>query len=240
MTNWVIALNIYLEEQMLPDCLRCIRSTIPEARIIVIDGAYESWVKSVKMEAARNLEAGYHQVGMGLLNFINPESIDRSHEICKEFKVDVLELPPKDANGNYVPWKSEAVKRNEFFKYGKDGEYWLWIDADEMVQGHPEDPVDDVYNIMLKRDDPINPYQVQRVFKHKNNLNIKGAHHGVHYGDTLIKKEDPDRKILNGITLYHLWCKRNELNRFRHMAKGSYYRNGLLPEEAEFRAINNI
>jgi len=240
MTNWIVGINCYMEENLLPQCLTSIRSTLPNAKIVVIDGAYESWIRTVKMEAAKNLDAGYHQVGMSLLRFINPESNDKTYQICKDFNVEILEQPPKDQSGNYIAWPSEAKKRNEFFKYGKDGEYWFFIDADEVLQGIPDDPVDDTYNIMLQRDDNLPPYPVQRIFKHRPTIRMEGAHHALWVGDKLYKRDDPDRKIICNSRLYHYFDKRNQMDRVRHLAKGAYYREGLIPEESYFRALHNI
>lgn len=239
MTKLLVGINCYLEENLLPQCLTNIRSTLPEAEIVVIDGAYQSWVTAVKIEAAKHLEQGYHEIGIGLLKFINPISIDRTHEICQQFKVEHLELPPKE-NGEYIPWPSEAKKRNEFFKYGNNGDVWYFIDADEGIQGHPAEVIDNAYNVMLQRDDNLPPYCVQRIFRHQPSIRMEGAHHALWVGDKLYKRDDPERKTIAGTMLMHYYDKRNQLDRMRHLAKGAYYRNGLLPEEQYFRAVHNI
>lgn len=240
MSQLIVCVNVFLEELQLPTCLGSIRSTLPEAKIVVIDGAYESWIKSVKMEAALQFDRGLIQMGNGLLRFDTPISNDKTKEICQNYKVETYINPPQKCCGQYIPWKSEAVKRNEFFKYGKPGDYYFFVDADEGVQGHPDPLTEACYSVMLQRDDDIGPYGVQRIFRHpeSNNIKIEGAHHAVWIDGKLMKNgENP---TIGGCRLMHFWTKRAENDRIRHMAKGAYYRSGLAPEEAEFRAIHNI
>ena len=240
MTNWIVGINCYMEQNLLPQCLTSIRSTLPTAKIVVIDGAYQAWVDAIKIGAALELERGHEQIGMGLLRFLNVASNDDTHDICKSFNVEHLELPHKNEAGDYIPWQTEAKKRNEFFKYGQDGDYWFFIDADEMLQGAPTEPVDNAYNVWLQRDDNLPPYVVQRIFKHQEGIKMEGAHHALWVKDKLYKKDDPERPTIGNAKLFHCYDKRGKLDPIRALAKGYYYRDGLLPQEKEFRAIHQI
>lgn len=235
-----VCINCYMEENLLPGCLSSIRSTLPQAKLIVIDGAYQAWINAVKMGAAWNLEQGFTQIGNALLKFLDVESTDATHKICKEYNVEHLVLPNKDSEGKYVPWKSEAVKRNEFFRFGEVGDYFFVIDGDEVIQGVPDPFIEDAYNIMLQRDDNLPSYAVQRIFKKTPDIKIEGAHHAVWQNGQLLKKDDPNRKIIGNTRLMHYYDKRNQMDRVRHIAKGFYYRDGLMPEENEFRGKHNI
>ncbi len=229
-----------MDEQCLPTCLGSIRSTLPEAKIVAIDGAYASWIKAIKMESALNYERGKTQIADDLLRFDTPISTDKTKEICQNYKVETYINPRQKCCGQYVPWDSEAKKRNEFFKYGKPGDWYFFVDSDEAVQGHPDELTGECYSIMLQRDDNIGAYPVQRLFKHpeSNDIKIEGAHHAVWINGKLMKNgESP---TITGSRLHHFWAKRAENDQIRHMAKGAYYRTGLAPEEGEFRAIHGI
>jgi hypothetical protein len=229
-----------MDELCLPSCLGAIRSTLPEAKIIAIDGAYASWIKAIKMEAALNYDRGLTQLGDDLLRFDTPISTDKTKEICRNYGVEVYVDPPQKCCGQYMPWESEAKKRNEFFKHSKPGDWWYMVDSDEGVQGHPDELRGNCYSVMLQRDDDIAPYQVMRIWRHpeSNNIKIEGSHHALWIDNVLYK--NPEQTVIGGTKLRHFWNKRAENDRVRHMAKGAYYRAGLGPEEQDFRAIHGI
>lgn len=91
----VVGINLYQEEQNIGECLSAIRSNLPKARIVAIDGAYASWLNSVKIEAAKYIDQGLVTVGHDLLRFVSPISTDRTKEICQQFKVETYVDPPK-------------------------------------------------------------------------------------------------------------------------------------------------
>jgi len=91
----VVGINLYQEEQNIGECLQGIRSNLPKARIVAIDGAYASWLASVKIEAAKYIDQGFEVMGHDLLRFVTPISNDRTKEICQEFKVETYVDPPK-------------------------------------------------------------------------------------------------------------------------------------------------
>lgn len=244
-------LNVYNEEALLPDCIRSVRSSLPGAKIILIDGAYQSWISQVKVQAAFELSNRRHEIGQSLLRFITPHSNDRTLEIAQELGVEHIVQCPRNetgqtlqtqsgtyAPGEVMPWESEWRKRARFFDFGELGDWFFIIDADERLRGAPEPFEHDHYSVLLKRDDDIAPYVVHRVFKKVPGLRMWGAHMAVWHDKVLLRKENAP--ILRGVILDHVWNKRAEMDRIRHMAKGAYYRGGLLPEENEFRMINNI
>lgn len=114
----------------------------------------------------------------------------------------------------------------------------MFIDADEVLIGAPGPIIEDVYCVMLQRDDNIAAYPVQRIFRHVPDIKIEGAHHAVWMGGKLMKRDD--HPTVEGCYLKHYFCRRNERDHTRHLAKGSYYRTGLLPEEEKFRRIHEI
>ncbi len=187
-----VCVNAYQEEFLLPDCLRSIRECMPEAEIILIDGAYESWVTQVKIQAAVEFSEGHPGIAEDMLRLTSPISTDATIQIAKDFKVEHIVMPPTQcmcggkklnsgyyAKGAYLPWESEAVKRNRFFGFGRDGDYYFIIDADERMRGKPTEMTENHYAVVLKRDDDIAPYGVHRIYKHRPGINMHGAHMAV-------------------------------------------------------------
>lgn len=244
-------LNVYNEEALLEDCIRSIRSSLPGCQIILIDGAYQSWITQVKVQAAFELSNRRREIGQSLLRFITPHSNDNTLEIARAAGVEhIVECPRNTsgaplqigsgtyAPGEAMPWESEWKKRSQFFSFGVEGDWFFIVDADERLHGQPAPLVEDHYGVMLKRDDDIAPYPVHRVFKKVPGLRMFGAHMAVWHDKKLLRKDSAP--ILGGCHLEHVWNKRAAIDRVRHMAKGAYYRGGLIPEEQEFRMINDI
>lgn len=114
----------------------------------------------------------------------------------------------------------------------------MFIDADEVLIGSPAPIEKDCYCVMLHRDDNVTPYQVQRIFRHTPDIKIEGAHHAVWMNGLLMRRDD--HEPIGGCYLKHYFCRRNERDHSRHLAKGAYYRNGLLPEEEKVRRMLEI
>jgi hypothetical protein len=244
-------LNVYCEEALLEDCIKSVRDVLPTSEIILIDGAYESWISQVKVQAAKELEGGNGRVGNSMLRFTSPVSCDATLDIAKRMGVEHIVMPPKNETGKtiqnragtwepgeYMPWECEWKKRATFFTFGQDGDYYVIVDADERIRGTLPELKEDHYSIMLKRDDNVAAYVVHRVFKHRPDLKMEGAHMAVWHGSKLLRKDEAP--VLPGVTLDHRWNYRASNDRVRHMAKGAYYRNGLMPEEHQFRMVHDI
>lgn len=244
-------LNVYNEETLLEDCIKSIREVLPTSKIILLDGAYDSWIAQVKIASALELEYGRKDYGQSMGRFLTPYSNDRTIEIAKEMNVEYIINPPKNTTkdpirtgagswepGEYMPWECEWKKRATFLTFGEAGDWFFILDADERVRGNPEPFTQDHYAVMLKRDDEIAAYPVHRVFKKTPNLRMAGAHMAFWEGDTLLKKDEAP--ILQGVTIEHIWNKRAKLDYARHAAKGAYYKGGLVKEEEQFRKIYGI
>lgn len=196
-------LNVYQEQELLPDCLRSIRENLPEAEIILIDGAYESWLIQVKLQAAMEMDQGHPEIGAAMLRLTSPASTDDTIKIAKDFKVEHIVNPHTQCmcggkrrpsgyyeKGAVLPWESEWQKRNEFFRFGRDGDYYFIIDADERLRGraHLADMIEDHYVVMLKRDDTTAPYPVHRIYKHRPGIKMEGAHMAVWANEAVYDK----------------------------------------------------
>jgi hypothetical protein len=223
-----ICLNLWMEEFLLPDCLRSIRSNNPEAKIVAVDGVYQSLVNEVKKLQAWKIEHDEPLIAEQLEKFTCNASTDATLEILKEFDVDVI-IPAGDQ-----PWQNECVKRSQYF-VGKPGDYYFVIDADERLEGRLdwENLTDNGYNVWLQRDEKINPYEILRIFKHNDGMQYRGAHHAMWINNVLYKKENC--KTAQGCRLLHRSVHRMTHDPIRHIAKGAYYQYLTGKEEAPFR-----
>lgn len=248
--NIFTCLNVYNEEDLLEDCIKSVREVLPTSKIILLDGAYDSWIAHVKMAAALELEYGRKDYGQSMGRFLTPYSNDNTIEIAKKMGVEYIINPPKNNTnepirtgagtwepGEYMPWECEWKKRANFFNFGELGDWFFILDADERVRGKLTTYSEDHYAVMLKRDDEIAPYPVHRFFKKTANLKMEGAHMAVWHGDTLLRKDKAP--ILNGVWIEHVWNKRAKLDYARHAAKGAYYKS-LVKEEEKFRREYDI
>jgi hypothetical protein len=230
----IVIINGYMEEYMLPDCLKSVRQCLPKAEIAFADGCYQAWVDAIKIYAAHKFEYGYDAIGNGVLAFTTPGSTDRTLEICKEYGVEHIISPPV-VNGQPQPWATEYVKRNAFFSLGQPGDWYFWVDADERVNGTIDISAltEEAYTVTLKRDDNTLPYPVLRLFQHKEGIRCDVAHHYIWYGDRLLRRDDIP--CLRGVLLYHEYYKRSKQIHMRQLAKGAYYKR-LTEDEGIARA----
>lgn len=240
MKNLVFALNLYNEEDMLEGCLQSIRKYYPDAKIVAVDGAYESFVRQVMKEINAKLTMGQTQVAKSLERFTVPQSTDRTLEILKDYGVETI------IECGAAPWPSEAAKRSQYFK-GSPGDYYFVLDGDERVIGSFDRSklTEDAYTIMLKRDDNAAPYKVLRIFKHQDGMRYEGAHHAMWVGDRLHTKKGIFNRMndrigevgnADGVLVEHLQNLRVKRDPVRNMAKGAYYQHLTSVEEAPFRA----
>lgn len=261
---WV-CLNVYQEETLLPDCLRSIRQNLPNGKIILIDGAYQSWVRHVRIQAAMEYAEGNETIAESMMRFTSAASTDRTVEIAREFGVEHIIMPSTQCmcggkkydfgyyeKGEYLPWESEWQKRARFFEFGREGDYYFIVDADERVIGTPEPMTEEHYAVMLKRDDDVAPYRTHRVFRHQYGIKMAGAHMAVwvprvvqdpqsktsRIQEVLLRRDEAP--VLKNCSLLHLFNERGTRDQVRHMAKGAYYRNGLLKEEEAFRTQHGV
>jgi hypothetical protein len=239
MTNLWVALNLYQEEQLLPECLDSIRRHNPEAKIVAVDGAYESWIQENKKLVGVESYFGHYQVSDSMMRFTVPDSKDRTLEILRDYKVDVIIECEKDEHGQPKSWEHEYVKRSKYF-VGQPGDYYLVIDGDERLRKRFdwEKLTAQAYNVWIRRDEEHTiPYPIMRVMKHVNGMRYYGAHHALWVGDVLWRKEmceDLD------FELEHRFVYRAVKDPLRHLAKGAYYRQLTNGEEGPFRRQHGI
>lgn len=127
-------------------------------RIIVIDGCYRDFP------------------------FINkqPFSTDQTMDIAQGMGAELIPCQ--------IPWDTQAEKRSEFFKHGEPGDYYIFLDADEVLEGIPW------------IDESIRAYRVQcwnyknrqvsqevlRIFRHEKGIRFWGSHDGLYYGNDFV------------------------------------------------------
>jgi len=139
-----------------------------------------------------------------------PYSTDGSLEIAKRYADMVIETKET--------WQDEIEKRNQYL-VGNDGDYYLMVDADEVIEGNIPKLTKDDYQIMLHRVNEKTPYPVYRIFKHRKGLQYWGTHHALWVDNELLnKKEMP---IVQDCRLIHKMSLRDNE---RIEAKGIYYR----------------
>lgn len=235
MKNLWFCLNVFQEEDLLPGCLESIRKTHPEAKIVAVDGAYHSLTHEVQKVVALHESKGMVELANQLLPYTKAESSDRTLEILREAKVDVLIRCAVGSDGNPLPWEHEYTKRSQYF-VGKPGDYYCVIDGDERIVGKLdlEKLEAPAYNLMIKRDENVAPYPILRIFRHQDKMRYEGAHHALHVGDVLYRREMFE--TLECASLDHLQMTRVRRDPVRGIAKGAYYRFLTSVEEAPFRA----
>lgn len=244
------ALNVYCESKMLQGCIDSIRTAAPQAKIVAVDGCYETWARAARRLAAKEIENGHDAVGEALLYYASPASPDDTLEILRKNSVDRIIETDR-------PWSHEYDKRSQYF-VGGEGDWYLVLDADERLQGKVSvsDLSDPAYNIVLYRDQDRHPYAVTRLFQHESGMSYRGAHHALHARGTIWRKEicrtvggknyfelngTPEHQRLIGepFHIFHLYEDRGR-DVMRNAVRGEYYRHLTSQEEGEFRAVHGL
>ncbi len=222
-----ICLNVYNEELKLARCLDSVKQNHPEAKIVAVDGAYQSLIDEVQTEIERLISTGQDAHARLFEKYAIPWSTDRTMEILGQYGVDVI-IPTEK------PWAHEWVKRSKYF-VGQDGDYYFVIDADEELVGKIpyKELTEPSYNLMLHRNDSVGPYPVMRVFKHAPDIRYWKVHHALFRGDKLHRKEHS--QTLEDCHLEHDVKFRGELDQIRVRVKGMYYRQLTTKEEGAAR-----
>ncbi len=140
------------------------------------------------------------------------QSSDGSEKIMQG-AADVHILPPL-----CIPWPDEVIKRNAYL-IGREGDTYLTLDADEMLEGSVDSLPKGDHDIMLHRVDVSLPYPVFRYFWHRPGLYYGGAHSILwSHGDILNLHERP---LFPGLLIKHVTGERT-LERITR--KGAYYK----------------
>jgi len=239
-----ICLNIFNEEIMLPECLQNIKSNMPHAKIVAVDGCYLPWYQEVRVLAASCFSKGHNAMGEEFMRFASGSSNDKTIQILKDFKIErIIEAPEGK------PWPSEHTKRSQYLQVGKPGDWVFVLDADERINGQAP-TVESLeaggsldYCVMLRRDDdpPSNPYPVLRVHKKTEEyMRYRKAHHHMWRGDKIVRKADVEHLLVPNMIVEHYWRKRSEMTPTRHRCKGQYYVRLLEQIEALPRAVQGF
>lgn len=247
----LIGLNVYMEERLLEGCLQSIKKAAPHARLVAVDGCYQSWVAAARRVAARQIDNGHDVLADQTLALTSPRSTDRTLALLKDYGAEVILADQ--------PWEHEFVKRSAYL-VGRQGDWYLVLDGDERLMGTvPEDfspYVDPAYSLMLQRDSGDAPYTVLRMFRHHASTEYRGAHHAIHldgavYHKKMVKTvghktyEDVeymrpfDRCKGEPFWIHHLHEGRGE-DRIRAEIRGEYYHFLVGKEEHEFRLVHNL
>lgn len=208
------AVNVYQDEAFLGECLSALACVAD--RIVVVDGAYKDF--PVYGDSA--------------------SSTDRTLEIACQYSKVVI-LPPRKVGG-FLPWPGEIEKRNEYLACGSSGEYFLVVDADEIVEGavdrellatHKDWGVD-----LYRAEEPKAHFPIHRLFAWRTGIRYRGTHHAVHIWDRLIHPEKPPLPVFPGLRLRHVQHRRTPE---RVERKGTYYR-ALCVGERAFRSEHGL
>ena len=161
------------------------------ARCVVVDGAYADFP---------------HQHPDGC-------STDRTVEIALDYGAGVI-MPPPGC------WPDECIKRTACL-VGEEGDYYLFIDADERLVGElPDGLTAPAYMIGLRRDAPhALPYPIPRVVRHHESLEVSPGH-WVYRVDGVRVNDPLECAVMAGCHLVHLQSKRSEA---RTKLKQVYY-----------------
>lgn len=117
-------LNLYNDRTFLSACLESLRENVDG--IIVADGAYEQYYCHYKTTHPR----------------AEPYSTDGSLEIISAFK----DLPDtKILHNNRVPWINQCAKRTALLDAVPNDDWFLIIDADEMLNGDVSEGIELMY-----------------------------------------------------------------------------------------------
>lgn len=193
----IAAINVYSDAWTLPRCIESIRRAAPQARVVVVDGAYAAFP---------------HPAGQ-------PESADGTLDIAERLADTVIRCP-RDADGRPQPWPDEIVKRNAYL-VGQPGDFYLVVDADESVEGRvPVGLFAPAQDVLLQRDDGTPRYGLLRLFAHAPGIRYEGAHNAIWIEHRLLNQWP--RQVAAGFSLRHHYSERGrDVDRIAR--KGRYY-----------------
>jgi glycosyltransferase involved in cell wall biosynthesis len=162
-------LNIYNDAEFLPACLTSLKDVVDE--IVVADGAYDLYFKRYK---EFNPDA-------------RPFSTDGSIEIINALRGLPRTVYLHNPDGREVTWKNQVVKRTALLDAVPVGDYFIIIDADEMLMGDVQESLERFYDSgCVVGSQPLYnpgthmerviPQWHPRVFRKLPNMHYKGTH----------------------------------------------------------------
>ncbi len=168
-------LNVYEDRMFLGACLESLVDVVD--RIIVADGAYRA----------------YYEHYRPFQPSAKPWSTDGGIELIKNFRglpeVKWIEPPKPEPNSDlvYDCWENQTVKRTALIDAVTVGDWFIIIDADEMLSGDAQEGVEEImdsgcavgntsiYNPGTEMDRMI-PKWHPRVFRRMPGMHYKGTH----------------------------------------------------------------
>jgi hypothetical protein len=162
-------LNLYNDRSFLGACLESLKDTVD--RVVVADGAYKLYYERYKEFVPDAL----------------PASTDGSLQIIESFKglPETLYLHPD--GGRDACWANQVIKRTALIDAVPVGDWFIIIDADEMMMGDFQESMEATYDsgcvvascplynpgTHMER---VIPQWHPRVFKKTENMHYKGTH----------------------------------------------------------------
>lgn len=164
-----VLLNIYNDRQFLAACLDSVKDIAN--RIVVADGAYKLYFER------------YREFTPDAQSY----STDGSLQIIEHFKgkPETIYLHPE--GGVEACWANQTVKRTALIEAVPDGDWFIILDADEMLMGDPQESLENIYDsgcvvascplynpgTHMER---VIPQWHPRVFKKSEGMHYKGTH----------------------------------------------------------------
>jgi hypothetical protein len=137
-----------------------------------------------------------------------------------------------------VPWKTEVCKRNQYLR-GKDGDWYLVVDADEELVGNLDlteyAATDQMGWKMWILQEGVQPRLVLRLFRHFEGIHYEGAHNAICGKDRRPINHSVTQTLSGAHLLHHTW-KRPEV---RMQAK-HVYAAALADDERDFRRRHEL
>jgi glycosyltransferase involved in cell wall biosynthesis len=235
MGKWIFALNVYQEEQLLPECLDSIKKACPEAFVVAVDGIYKSFAEEAHVLAGIAWSKGQMELGDEFERYNGDgASSDKTIEILRDYRVDRIITSGK-------PWANEWIKRSEYLRYGEPGDWLFVIDADERIEGTLPS-VQEVERIgsphlyvNLERDDGAGLYGVFRLHRWERNMIYDQTHYALWINGKLVNRRDYENVLLPNVVLKHRWLHRAQITPLRAEVKGAFYRRLVDRDERIFR-----
>ena len=171
----------------------------------------------------------------------SPSSNDGTQNLARHFGAEVIEARPG---------LDEIAKRSRYF-VGKPGDWYLVVDADEVIEGMGRDAVksalnaspDDDYQIPFCQAEA--PWEAKhrgvfRLHRHRDGMRYHGTHHALHVpgqdGQLVMTVKPGTAPKFDGLLLRHLQMARSA---DRQNRKAAYYQK-LGVTEREFRAAHGL
>lgn len=202
----IVPIIVWNMAQKLKAAIQSARRVLPDPHIVVLDGVYAQFpYKDLNLQ---------------------PYSTDGTLEVAQDLADSVISRDE--------PWPSEIDKRTAYLAFGRPGDLFVHIDADEELEGVWPGVPEDVMDVCLDlRDErfPERPQPLHRVFRHEDGLCYRGTHHLLWVGPR--QRLPSNENTLPGLRIRHSINTDTQ----RAYAKGKYYQ-WLAENEKGYRGSN--